>query len=105
MTTETTTAKAYNIKLNILSLDDGKNAKGTRKLTGRATFQRGGKSFERTFIAQGKAADAVAEHLVVGSDVTVRTIFDRAPANEEGKQGGEFLTLIAMPLPPKAKAA
>lgn len=103
MTTET--AKAYNISITPLSIVDDKNVKGTRKISGRATFLRSGKSYERTFIAQGKAADAVAGALVVGTPVTIRTLFDRAPANDEGKKGGEFLTLIAMPLPPKAKAA
>jgi hypothetical protein len=100
--TETTTAKAYNVKLNILSLDDGKNAKGTRKITGRATLTRSGKQIERTFIAQGKAADAVAAHLTVGAETVVRVLFDRAPANDQGARGGEFLTMIDMP---RAKAA
>lgn len=97
--------KGYNIDVTVMSeIDTTPNAKGTAKLKFRGSFVRNGKTFERTVIAQGKAADAVAASLVQGETTKLRIIFDHVQL-EDGKQGGEFLTVLGLPLPPKKKAA
>lgn len=103
MTEATKTRMGYNVTITPLTVVAGKNVKGTEKITGRATVKKAdGSTLERTFVAQGAAAAAVGAVLKVGETVTVRAFYDRAPANDQGKRGGEYLTLLALP---KAKAA
>ncbi len=99
--------KGYNLKITPKdgTIDTTPSAKGTAKIKFRGTFEQRGKQVERTVVAQGKAADAIAAIVVGGQEIGLRCLFDRAPASEEGKKGGEFLTVLGIPLPPKAKAA
>ncbi len=98
MTQPTETRMGYNVNMTPLNISEGQNSNGKRKITGRATIKTAkGARYERTFVAQGAAADAVAAHLQIGEAVVVRAFYDRAPANEDGGRGGEYITLIAMP--------
>lgn len=98
--------KGYNITLTPKGqIDTTPTASGTKKIKFRATFTAQGKEKERTVVAQGKSAEAIEGMITAGEPVALRVLFDRAPANDEGKQGGEYLTVLGLPLPPKAKAA
>lgn len=101
----TKSAKGYNIDVTVVSaIDTTPNSLGTSKLKFRGSFERSGKTFERTVIAQGKAADAVGESLKQGETTKLRILFDSV-IGEDGKRGGEYLTVLGLPLPPKQKAA
>lgn len=98
-------AKGYNIDVTVIgAIDTTPTVKGTKKLKFRGSFNRQGKTFERTVLAQGAAADAIEDVIKTGETAKLRIIFDSVPG-EDGKKGGEFLTVIGLPLPPKAKAA
>jgi len=97
--------KGYNLTLTpIGAIDTTPAANDTRKIRFRAKVTLQGKEKERTVIAQGKAADAVADMIKDGVPVSLRVLFSRAPSQEDGKQGGEYLTVLGIPLP-KKKAA
>jgi hypothetical protein len=103
----TMTAKAYNIvATQLTTANKGKNAKGTSKITFRAklTVGKGDKAreIERTVVAQGAAADLISKMVRKGAELPLRVLFERAPANEDGSKGGEFLTVVGLP---RAKAA
>lgn len=101
-----TSKQAYNLTLTPLGeIDTTPTLSGTKKMKFRASYVTKGKTVERTVVAQGKAADKIDGIVKTGEPVALRCIFDRAPANDDGKPGGEFLTVVAIPLPPKAKAA
>lgn len=98
--------KAYNVTATQLTTaSKGKNVKGTKKITFRAALTVGGRAIERTVIAQGAAADLISGMLRKGSELSLRVLFERAPANENGKRGGEYLTVVGLPAPKVAKAA
>ena len=101
-----TGGKAYNVKITPKSdIEVSANSNNTKKIKFRGQLMQRGKLVERTVVAQGKAADAIEAVLATGKEVGLRCLFSRAPANDEGKRGGEFLTAIGLPLPPKQKAA
>lgn len=103
MTTQTSSAKAYNLKITPKgAVEDATTASGTRKIKFRGTYVVQGKERERTVIAQGKAAELIAGMVTTGEEIGLRCIFETAPALEEGKKGGEFVTVVALP---RAKAA
>lgn len=56
-----------------------------------------GREIERTVVAQGAAADAIASMVKKGASLSLRCLFERAPANEDGSQGGEYLTVVGLP--------
>jgi len=98
--------KAYNV--TVTQLNDasvGTNSNGKDKITFRAKGTIGGREVERTVVAQGAAAAIIADIIGKGNELKLRCLFSRAPANEDGKKGGEFLTVVGLPLPPKQKAA
>ncbi len=99
--------KGYNLTLTPKAgtIDTTPTASGTKKTKFRATFEQRGKTVERTVVAMGKAAEAIEGKIVEGEAVAIRCLFDRAPAQEEGKRGAEYLTVLGLPLPPKQKAA
>lgn len=95
--------KAYNLALTQLTTaSKGKNSKGTEKITFRAKGTIGGREVERTVVAQGAAAELISGMVRKGATMDLRVLFDRAPANEDGTRGGEFLTVVGLP---RAKAA
>ena len=97
------TDRAYNLTLTqITTASKGKNAKGTPKITFRAKGTVGGREIERTVVAQGAAADLIKGMVRKGAELSLRVLFERAPANEDGSKGGEFLTVVGLP---RAKAA
>jgi len=105
MTEATQSQKAYNLNVTPLTeADTTPTSAGGKKTKFRGTFVQGGKTVERTVVAQGKAADLIDGMITPGTAVALRCIYSRAPG-EEGKKGGEFLTVVALPLPPKQKAA
>jgi len=98
--------KAYNVTLT--QLNDaavGTNSNGKDKITFRAKGTVGKREIERTVVAQGAAAALISGMLGMGNELKLRCLFSRAPANEDGSKGGEFLTVVGLPLPPKQKAA
>jgi hypothetical protein len=99
----TMTDRAYNVVAKqITTAKKGVNAKGTAKITFRAKLTVGGREIERTVVAQGAAAALISGKLRKGNELPLRVLFERAPANEDGKRGGEFLTVVGEP---RAKAA
>lgn len=104
MTNETAqTAKAYNVNvIQLTEAETGVNAAGTEKIKFRASMTLRGKEVERTVIAQGKAAAAIAEGLGVSTQQSLRVLFENAPDNEDGTPGGQFLTVVGRPAPRKA---
>jgi len=102
---EDKSAKGYNIDVTVkTAVDATPTVTGTPKLKFRGTFERGGKTFERTVIAMGKAADAVAAVLKTGETAKLRILFSKTEG-QDGKPGGEYLTILGLPLAPKEKAA
>ena len=98
--------KAYNVVLTqTTTANKGKNAKGTAKITFRAKGTVGGREIERTVVAQGAAADLIKGMVRKGAELSLRVLFERAPANEDGSKGGEFLTVVGLPREKTAKAA
>ena len=75
---------------------------GTKQIKFRADVTVRGKVVSRTIVAQGKAADLISGMVRKGNTLNLRCVFERAPANEDGKRGGEFLSVVALP---RAKAA
>lgn len=99
--------KAYNVVVKqITTASKGKNVKGTSKITfrGQLTVGKGDKArlIERTVVAQGAAADLIASKLRKGNELPLRVLFERAPANDDGSKGGEFLTVVGEPRAKKA---
>lgn len=91
-----TTKKAYRLAITPASIEDGVTATGTRKLKANVSFVRGEKTFTRTFVAFGKAADEVAPELEVGKASNVIALFEHIPG-EDGKRGAEYLKGLGLP--------
>ena len=93
-----TNARAYNVALTqTTTASKGVNAKGTSKITFRAKGTVGGREIERTVVAQGAAAELIRGMVRKGAALNLRVLFDRAPANEDGSKGGEYLSVVALP--------
>lgn len=96
--------KGYNLNLTVLTdVDATPTSKGTPKMKFRATFVSKGKTVTRTVVAQGKSVALIEGKIVKGETIALRCVFDKAPANDNGK-GGEYLSVVALPLPPKKAA-
>lgn len=101
-----TTKQGYNLIVSQLTeAVVAKNANDKLKITFRGKTTAGKRTIERTFVAQGAAAEQIQEMVGKGNELKLRCLFSRAPSTEDGKRGGEFLTVIGLPLPPKKKAA
>jgi len=101
-----TGGKGYNLTITPKTeIDTTPTANNTKKTKFRGTYVSKGKVVERTIVAQGKAAELIEGLIKVGEPVALRCVFNRAPANDEGKRGGEYVSVVALPLPPKQKAA
>lgn len=97
--------KGYNLNVTVIgSIDTTPAANDTKKIKFRGSYEAQGQTRERTFVAMGKAADAIDGKVVEGQVVAIRGIFKNAPG-EGGKRGGQFVSVIGEPLPPKKKAA
>lgn len=100
-----TTKQGYNLIVSQLTQEVvATNANDKLKITFRGKTTVGKRTIERTFVAQGVAAEQIQAMVGKGNELKLRCIFERAPANDNGK-GGEFLTVVGLPLPPKKKAA
>lgn len=100
-----TKKKGYNFDVKQLDTAFKGKTKGGKTLVrfkGELTI--GGKLVQRTISAQGAAGDLIIGKLRKGNILSLRCIFERAPANDNGR-GGEFLVVVAEPLPLKKKAA
>ena len=90
--------KAYNIALvQTTAAKKATNANGKAKITFRAKTTMRGREIERTVVAQGAAAEQIAGMVKKGASLNLRCLFERAPANEDGSQGGEYLTVVGLP--------
>ena len=97
--------KAYNLNVTPLTaVDTTPTTNGTKKIKFRGSFVQAGRTVERTVVAQGAAADLIEGKIETGNVIALRCVYNRAPG-ADGKKGGEFLAVVALPLPPKAKAA
>jgi len=103
--TEQTNAKrkAYNMTLNVVSVETPTNSKGDEYIRAKVTGNIRGEERTRTLTAQGKAADAIRDIMIPGQEAKVRVLFEKVMNGEE--EGGEFLVAVGVPLPPKNKAA
>ena len=96
------TNRAYNLAITQLTTaSKGVTATGKTKITFRGKTTVAGREIERTVVAQGAAAELLDGKLRKGNSIDLRVLFERAPANEDGKRGGEFMTVVALP---RAKA-
>ncbi len=98
--------KAYNVTARQLTTAEKTvtaSGKDQIKFRAKLTVGKGDKAreIERTVVAQGAAADLLKGKLRKGTDIDLRVMFSRAPANDNGR-GGEFLTVVALPKPKKA---
>ncbi len=99
----TDSKRAYNFNVTqTTDADVGQNAKGTAKIKFTGEFQLRGKTVSRTILAQGKAAELVRDMIGKGNVLGLRCVFDHAPGAEEGKRGGEYLTVVDLPREKKA---
>ena len=106
MTQQTKTGrKGYNLKITPKGdVETTTTAVGKTKIKFRGTFSQRGKTIERTVVAQGKAAAAIASVIIPGQEVGLRCLFENAPANEDGRKGGEYLAVLDLALPSKKAA-
>lgn len=101
-----TTKQGYNLKVKQTTVAEiGSNSNGKLKITFRGKTTVGGREIDRKFVAQGEAAEKIQDKVALGADLALRCIFENAPAKGDEKKGGEFLTVVGEPLPPKKKAA
>ena len=98
--------KAYNFAVKqTTTAERSTTSKGTKQIKFRGELTLRGETRTRTVVAQGKAADLISGMLRKGNVLDLRVVFDRAPGTEEGKKGGEFLTVVGLPKAKEAKAA
>ena len=90
-------ARAYNLNLKVLNVEESVNSNGTAMIKGKVGLTIRGRDTTRTLVAMGDAADAVRDVLVEGQETKVRCLFERYQ-NDNGEVGGEFLTAIGLPL-------
>jgi len=89
--------KAYNVKATPLArATTSTTATGKKQVKFRASMTLRGKTVERTVVAQGAAADIVKGIIKKGQEVGLRCLFQTAPGTD-GKRGGEFLSVVALP--------
>ena len=98
--------RAYNMTIKqITTAERSENANGTPKIKFRGELTLRGETRTRTVVAQGKAAELITGMVRKGNDLELRCLFENAPANEDGKRGGEFLSVVGLPQPKEQKAA
>ena len=98
--------RAYNLKIKQTNTAErSTTANGTSMIKFRGELTLRGQTRTRTVVAQGKAAELISGMLRKGNDLELRCLFENAPANEDGKRGGEFLSVVGLPQPKEQKAA
>jgi len=106
MSTTNTKGKGYNYSVKQLTTAERTTtASGTKQIKFRGSLKLRGKDAERTIVAQGKSAELIEGMLRKGNTLDLRVVFNRAPANEDGSKGGEFLSVIDLPRKKEQKAA
>ena len=98
--------RAYNMTIKQITTatrSTTASGKDQIKFTGELTLR--GETRQRTVVAQGKAAELITGMVRKGNSMDLRVLFERAPANEDGKRGGEFLSVVGLPQPKQQKAA
>jgi len=105
MTDKTSQKRAFNFDVKqIDTAFKGKTSTGKTLVRFKGELTVKGKVIKRTISAQGAAADQIIAKLRKNSVHSLRCLFERAPANDNGR-GGEYLAVVGIPLPPKQKAA
>ena len=100
------TSKAYNFSIKQLdTAEKGTTATGTPKIKFRGELTLRGKTATRTVVAMGKSAELIAANMRKGTVHELRCVFNHAPANDDGKRGGEYLAVVDIPQPREKKAA
>ena len=79
------------------------SGKAQIKFTGELTLR--GETRSRTVVAQGKSAELIENMIGKGNEMNLRVLFERAPANDDGARGGEFLSVVGLPRAKKEAAA
>lgn len=98
--------KAYNVTVKQTETAvRSTTANGTSQIKFRGEAMIRGEMRTRTVVAQGKSADLISDMVRKGSTLNLRVLFSRAPANEEGQRGGEFLSVVGVVEPKEAEAA
>jgi len=89
---------AYNLKIRqTTAAVRSVTASGTDQIKFRGELTIRGKLRTRTVVAQGKAAALIEGMVGEGNELSLRGLFDRAPANEGGDRGGEFISVVGIP--------
>ena len=94
-------ARAYNLTVVPGSVQTITNSKGTKTFKTRVTTTLRGRQVERTLMASGKAHAELKGLLRKGREIQIRCLIESV-ANDDGSEGGQFLTAVGLP---KAKAA
>jgi len=98
--------KAYNVTVKQTETAvRSVTASGTAQVKFRGEALIRGELRTRTVVAQGKSADLISGNLRKGTEHNLRVLFQRAPANEDGQRGGEFLAVVGIVEPKTAEAA
>jgi len=98
-----TKPKAYNVNMTVDSIETPTSSTGKEYIRAKVTAELRGKQRPRTLVAMGKAAEAIRDALVVGETAKIRVIFSKF-VNDAGEEGGEYLTAVGLPLPPREKS-
>ena len=90
--------KAYNVTVKQTETAvRSVTASGTAQVKFRGEAMIRGELRTRTVVAQGKAAALIEGMVGEGNELSLRGLFDRAPANEGGDRGGEFISVVGIP--------
>lgn len=90
--------KAYNFAIvPVAAAVKSTTSTGKNQIKFRGTLTMRGREIERTVVAQGAAADLIKGMIKKGKSVDLRCVINRAPANEDGTKGGEYLSVVALP--------
>jgi hypothetical protein len=97
-----TNAKMYNAVFTPAAITRTKDSLDRPFVRARGLIARAdGTSVERTVLVQGKNASAISRQMKKGRAITLRGIYETAPAQGDAKRGGEFFTALCLP---RAKA-
>jgi hypothetical protein len=91
------TKRAYNFDVTPSAIKNDTDKGGKPYMTARVSLTLRGKTVERTLQMRGKMIAEVGSTLEVGKASPVRALFERAPANDDNKRGGDFLVAVGLP--------
>lgn len=99
----TKTNRMYNAAFTPSAITRAKDSLGRSFVRARGAIARkDGTTVERTVMVQGKNAGSISRIMRKGREITLRGIYETAPAQGDAKRGGEFFTALCLP---KAAAA